>query len=107
VIFEHHARALAAGDMAELLVDYSDDAVIITPHGSFRGAGGAQDAFTRLFQDLPNAQLELTGVADEGDVVLVTWSARTDRGPVTDGVDTFVCDGDRFRAQTVHYTVGV
>jgi hypothetical protein len=30
-IFEHHAGALIAGDIDEIVADYADDAVFITP----------------------------------------------------------------------------
>ena len=30
-IFKHHAEALMAGDLDEIVADYTDDAVVITP----------------------------------------------------------------------------
>jgi hypothetical protein len=32
-VFSHHAQALGAGDLDEIVADYSDDAIFITPTG--------------------------------------------------------------------------
>ena len=33
-VFQHHVQALGAGDLDEIVADYTDDAVFITPAGS-------------------------------------------------------------------------
>jgi ketosteroid isomerase-like protein len=104
-VLQHHAEAVAAGDLDGVLADYTDDAVLITPQGTFTGAAGAREAWSRLLGDLPNAQLALTAVVVEGDVVLMRWTATSDNGRVDDGVDTLVLGGDGIRVQTVHYTL--
>ncbi len=47
-VFSHHAQALGAEDLEEILVDYSDDAVLITPAGVQRGKDGID---TFVFRD--------------------------------------------------------
>jgi ketosteroid isomerase-like protein len=39
-VFNHHAQALGAEDLEEIVADYSDDAVFITPAGVQRGKDG-------------------------------------------------------------------
>jgi len=58
-VFQHHAEALGAGDLDEIVDDYSDDAVLITPDGVMRGKDGIREAFTRLLADVPNADWDL------------------------------------------------
>ena len=53
-IFQHHVQALGAGDLDEIVTDYSDDAVFITPAGVRRGKDGIREAFTQLLADVPN-----------------------------------------------------
>jgi hypothetical protein len=103
-IAQHHGSAVAAGDIDDVLADYTDESVMITPHGTFRGRDGARQAWGRLFEDMPNAKLDTTGQTAEGEVLLLHWAAETDKGRVTDGVDTFVFGDDGIRVQTVHYT---
>ncbi|MCW2536116.1 MAG: uncharacterized protein JWQ26_1815 [Modestobacter sp.] len=104
-IFEHHASALVAGDMDEILADYPDDAVLITPRGVLRGKAGVREAFTTLFGELPGPALDVTTQIFEGDVLFIEWTAVTDKARVTDGIDTFVFGDDGIRVQTVRYTV--
>ena len=104
-IFEHHATALIAGDIDEIVADYADDAVFITPQGIQRGKDGVREAFTKLLGELPEATWEVPTQVFEGDVLFITWSAVSEKAQATDGVDTFVFGGDSIRVQTVWYTL--
>ena len=41
----------------------------------------------------------------EGDILFIEWSAVAEKTRATDGVDTFVFEGDAIRVQTVRYTL--
>jgi ketosteroid isomerase-like protein len=45
-VFAHHAQALGAGELEEIVADYAEDAVFISPSGVLRGHGGIRTAFT-------------------------------------------------------------
>ena len=47
-VFGHHGQALGAEDLDEIVADYSDDAVLITPEGVQRGKDGID---TFVFRD--------------------------------------------------------
>ena len=104
-ILQHHGAALGAGDLEGILADYTDDTVLITPQGTFTGITGARDAWLQLLRDLPNPRVDVSSVVVEGVVVLMEWTASTDKGRVDDGVDTLVMDGDGKRVQTLHSTL--
>ncbi|BCO33789.1 nuclear transport factor 2 family protein [Mycobacterium heckeshornense] len=104
-VFAHHARALAAGDLDEIVADYADDAVLITPDGVMRGKDGIRAAFTRLLDDVPNAAWNLKTEIYEGDVLFLEWVADAAVTRVDDGVDTFVFRDGMIRVQTVRYSV--
>ena len=104
-IFAHHASALMAGDVDEIVADYSDDAVFITPAGTLRGRDGVRQGFTSLLADLPEATWDVPTQIHEGDVLFIEWSAVSKSSRVTDGVDTFVFSGDAIRVQTVRYSL--
>jgi ketosteroid isomerase-like protein len=85
-VFAHHAEALGAGDLDEIVADYADDAVFITSRGVLRGKEGVRSGFTQLLSDLPNA----------------SWALKTH---ADDGVDTFVFRDGLIRVQTARYSV--
>jgi len=104
-IFSHHVQALGAGDLDEIVADYADDAVFITPAGVKRGKAGVREAFTQLLADVPNAKWELPTTIYEGDVMFLEWTADAARTRVEDGIDTFVFRDGLIRVQTVRYTL--
>ena len=104
-VFSHHAQALGAGDLDEIVTDYADDAVFITPAGVKRGKDGVRAGFTQLLADVPNAKWELPTQIYEGDVLFLEWTADAARTRVEDGIDTFVFRDGLIRVQTVRYTL--
>ena len=103
-VFAHHGKALAAGDLDEIVVDYADDSVVITAAGASRGKDGIRKAFATLLGDLPNAAWDLKNQIFDGDVLFLEWVADSAVNRVDDGVDTFVFRDGMIWAQTVRYT---
>jgi len=104
-VFAHHAQALGAGDLDEIVADYADDAVFITPAGVLRGKEGIRTAFTQLLADVPNATWDLPTQIYDGDVLFLEWTADAGATRVDDGIDTFVFRDGQITVQTVRYTV--
>jgi uncharacterized protein (TIGR02246 family) len=104
-VFSHHATALGAGDLDEIVADYADDAVFISPSGVQRGKDGIRAAFTQLLADVPNAAWTLKTVTHEGDVLFLEWAADAGASYAEDGIDTFVFRDGLIRTQTVRYTL--
>jgi ketosteroid isomerase-like protein len=104
-VFQHHAQALGAGDLDEIVADYSDDAVFITPAGVKRGKAGVREGFTQLLADVPNADWTLPTQIYEGDALFLEWTATSASTKVEDGIDTFIFRDGEIRLQTVRYTL--
>jgi len=104
-VFDHHVQALVARDLEGLVEDYADDAVFITPDGSLRGKDGIRQAFQKVLDDLPDAELDLKTATFEDDALFIEWTAKTSAGRVDDGIDTFIFRDGQIRLQTVRYTV--
>jgi ketosteroid isomerase-like protein len=101
-IWQHHAGALMAGDVDELLHDYVEDAVLITGQGALQGKAGVRQFFEEAFRQLPDAEFDVPTQIFHGDVLFMTWSATSRKSRVTSGADTFVFSGDGIRVHTVH-----
>ena len=104
-VFAHHVQALGAGDLEEIVADYAEDAVFISPAGVLHGQGGIRTAFTQLLADVPNAGWTLKTQIYEGDVLFLEWAADAGATYADDGIDTFVFSGGLIRVQTVRYTL--
>ena len=88
-VFAHHAQALGAGDLDEIVADYADDGVFITSSGIMRGKEGVRAAFTQLLSDLPNASWALKTQIFDGDLPFLEWAAESEATQADDGVYTF------------------
>jgi ketosteroid isomerase-like protein len=104
-VFQHHAQSLGAGDLDEIVADYADDAVFISPAGVKHGKDGIRAAFTQLLADVPGAAWNLKTVTYHDDVLFLEWAAEAAATRVEDGIDTFVFRDGLIRVQTVRYTV--
>lgn len=104
-VLAHHSQALGAANLDEIVADFADDAVVITPAGTKRGKQGAREAFTQLLADLPDATWSVKKQVNADGVVLLVWTADADGSRAEDGVDTLVLQDGMIRAQTVSYTL--
>ena len=104
-VFAHHAQSLGAGDLDEIVADYADDAIFITPAGTRRGKDGVRAAFTQLLADMPDAAWNLKTQIYEDDVLFLEWAADAAATRVEDGLDTFIFRDGLIRVQTVRYTL--
>jgi ketosteroid isomerase-like protein len=104
-VLQHHAEALGAGDLDEIVADYADDAVFISPAGVQRGQEGIRAAFTQLLADVPDATWDLKTQIYEGDILFLEWAADAAATRVEDGIDTFVFRDGLIRVQTLRYSL--
>ena len=104
-VFNHHAQALGAEDLEEIVADYSDDAIFITPAGVRRGKDGIRQAFTKLLSEVPQATWNLKTTIYEDDILFLEWDAEGGGNRIEDGIDTFVFRDGLIRVQTVRYTL--
>ena len=104
-VFSHHAQALGAGDLDEIVADYADDALFISPAGVLCGKDGVREAFIRLLADVLNADWDLKTLIYADDVLFLEWAADAARTRVEDGIDTFVFRDGMIRVQTLRYTL--
>ena len=99
-VVEDHMSALNSGDIAEIMADYADDAVLLTLDGGFVGKEAIGAFFSGALQGMSNFELSTGAVAVEGDMLLVQWSAESDTVSIPEGVDTFIVRDDKIQRQT-------
>jgi predicted SnoaL-like aldol condensation-catalyzing enzyme len=104
-VFDHHAQALGAEDLEQIVADYSDDAIFITQAGVQCGKDGIRQAFAKLLGEVPQATWDLKTTIYEDDILFLEWDAEGGGNRIQDAVDTFVFRDGLIRVQTVRYTL--
>ena len=115
-ILDRHVAAMKKGDLAAVMADYADGAVVITPHGIAPGqkAASALDVFPgkanarKLFAVLTdkdhvggNRTMTTRYEARGGDVTLMYWEQNRGTPNQVSGVDVFVIRNGKIEFQNV------
>jgi ketosteroid isomerase-like protein len=102
-VFEHHATALGNGALEEVLQDYTDTSVLLTPDGTFRGRAALRDYFGAAVAGpfKPGTyDFTMDVVRIEGEVAYCVWHARCEGAEIVLGTDTFVVRDGKIAIQT-------
>ena len=84
----------------------SEDIVILINRGTFRGHEGVRQLAHMLGEELPEQRsFEYTYRAVEGRMAFLEWAYEDEDVRVRDGADSYLIEGGKIVAQTIHYTV--
>jgi hypothetical protein len=84
----------------------SEDIVVLINRGTFRGHEGVRELARMLGEELPEHRaFEYTYIAAEGRMAFLEWAYEDASVRVRDGADSYLIEGGKIVAQTIHYTV--
>jgi hypothetical protein len=106
-VFDEHLRLANKEKLEEDLArNVSEDIVILTNRGVFRGHEGVRELAQMLGEELPDGRsFEYTHKVVEGRMAFLEWAYEDAKVRVKDGADSYVFEGGKMVAQTIHYTV--
>ena len=102
-VLNHHLESFGAGDVEEVLKDYTDDSVFISPDGRLTGLDQLREAFQGFFNGLfrPGTyQFTMDRMEIEGDLAFIAWHSSNEGAEVTLATDTFVIRDGKIAVQT-------
>ena len=105
-VFDDHLRENEDGSIDDdLQRNYSEDVVVLTRRGVFRGHDALRQLNRLLIEEVPNASFDYRTRLVEDEMAFLEWRARADGARVEDGADSYLIRGGKIIAQTIHYTV--
>jgi ketosteroid isomerase-like protein len=102
-VLDHHFAAFAAADTDEVLKDYNEESILITPEATHKGRQAIRaffsDSFSGLFKP---GTYELTPdtLTIEGDVGYVVWHATCASADIPLATDTWIVRDGKVAVQT-------
>lgn len=102
-VLDHHLAAFSAGSADEVLMDFTDDSVLITPDAVIKGRDGIHAAYSTMFSGLfkPGTyDFTMDAVHVSGDVAYIAWRTSCATAELALGTDTFVVRNGKIVAQT-------
>jgi ketosteroid isomerase-like protein len=102
-VLNHHLEALGGGKLDELLEDYVEDSVLVTPDGTIKGLRGIRAAFEGFLSGLfkPGTyDLAFDARHVDGEVAYIVWHAKCASANIALGTDTFIVKDGKILVQT-------
>jgi ketosteroid isomerase-like protein len=107
-ILEHHNNAVLTDNYKEMIADYTEDAVLITVSGVYKGPEEIGGALRQLMREMPSmkpVESPANLLKVEGDTLLLRWSAESAKGTIRDAVDTIVVKNGKIWRQTTSFEI--
>jgi uncharacterized protein (TIGR02246 family) len=102
-ILDHQIAAFSAGSADEVLKDFADDAILVTPDGVSKGHEAIHAAYSAMFAGLfkPGTyNFALDAAHVDGAIAYIAWRASCATAEIPMGTDTFVVRNGKIAAQT-------
>jgi len=101
-VLNHHLQCFGASDLAGILSDYTDGAVLFTPTGVLTGPGEMRTLFTTMFAEFtkPGTTFDLIRKDVRGETAFILWKAETADNMYEFCSDTFLVRDGKIGAQT-------
>ncbi len=99
-VFVHHLQVLMTGNVDNILSDYTEDSIVFSPQGMFRGLDQIRGFFTFALSILtPEAMANFKVIQQsvDGEFAYICWSAAP---AVIVGGDTFCIRGGKIVMQS-------
>lgn len=101
-VFEHHLSVFSAGNIDDILVDYSAQTIMIHGDRVWRGLSGAREFFHLWIEDLlpVGSRFDIIDRQVVDDWLCITWTAESDNYKFDYGSDTFLIRDNKILRQT-------
>jgi hypothetical protein len=101
-VFDHHVQTFQQNDLEGVMEDYTEESVLITPDGTYKGLAEIRENFVAAFQALPAAGTTMTVTKSviSKDVAYFVWTAVTPTLEFKYATDTFVIVDGKIISQT-------
>lgn len=100
-VVAHHMQSGNDRNVEEVMRDYDDNAILISPDGVYKGKQAIRKSYEQLVAQGSDSIITADRKVFEGEVGYVAWSMNAGQGPAVHGSDTFIVKNGKIVAQTV------
>lgn len=101
-VLDHHWEAFTKNILDEVMADYTEESVLITPDAMFKGLAQIRNNFIDAYKKFPTDKSVFTlskSVIDR-DVAYILWQSKTPTFNLTYATDTFIIRNGKIIRQT-------
>src|SRR4051812_40746787 len=101
-VLDHHWQAFIQNNMDQVMADYTEEAVLITPDATYKGLAEIRKNFEDAYRKFPKDKtvFQLSKRVTDRDVAYILWQAKTPTFNLTYATDTFIIRNGKIIRQT-------
>lgn len=101
-ILEHHLTTFGEQDLSGIMEDYTEESVIVTNMGTFRGLDEIEGLFEDFFAEFAqnDATIDMQQETVEDEFAYIVWQAESPENVYEFATDTFYIPDDAILFQT-------
>lgn len=101
-VLKRHLSAFQENNLADLMADYSNESVLITPDKTYEGIEEIRGYLADLMVHFPKqaSSIEVTRIFIRDNLIYITWRGKSQTVEVSFATDTFVVKDEKIMVQT-------
>ena len=101
-ILMHHLTAFSENNLEEILLDYTDESLILTDQGEIQGLNNICLLFETMFRLIPpGSTFEIKALTISDRVAHIIWSSQSPMANISFGSDTFLIEEEKIKVHTI------
>nr|WP_315158323.1 nuclear transport factor 2 family protein [uncultured Flavobacterium sp.] len=101
-VLMHHLTAFGENNLDEILLDYSEESLILTDQGKIQGLNNIRQLFEAMFILIPSgATFEIKSLTISDCVAQIIWSSQSSTAEIPFGSDTFLIEDEKIKVHTI------
>lgn len=101
-VLDHHWMSFTQNKLDDVMADYTEESVLITPDETFKGLDAIRKNFEEAYKKFPKDKttFQLTKSVLDRDVAYILWQAKAPTFNLTYATDTFIIRDGKIIRQT-------
>lgn len=101
-VLDHHWQAFTNNNLDEVMADYTEESVLITPDATYKGLEQIKNNFVDAYKKFPKDKsvFQLNKTVTDRDVAYIIWQSKTPTFDLKYATDTFIIRNGKIIRQT-------
>lgn len=99
-VFESHMKAVDTLNPANVAIDYSDDAIFITPERTYNGLDEIYGFYKEFLPNFEGFKFNTIKQETHGNVVYFVWQGQNEKLNVQVAMDTYIIENGKIKKHT-------
>lgn len=98
----HHLNAFGDNNLREIMLDYTEESIVLTDKGLLKGLDKIEQFFKDMFELIPTgSQFEMNQLTVRGNAAHIIWASKSAIADIPFGTDTFILENKKIKVHTV------